>query len=167
MHQKRHLKNENNNNQCTYENAITDAVNQQVLSFNVYLIAILYTDTLSRAHTHTHIHAHAKYYTFIFQTENIATIPYAEDGIHSTDTQTHKHTQERVHTYTCKMCLPTKNLIWSSFILNEVIYIQAVMLLKVRSHSLIRAHTHIHIHICRYILFFLPAHMQRIYIRYV
>lgn len=111
-------------------------------------------------HTHKHIHAHAKYYTFIFQTENIATIPYAEDGIHSTDTQTHKHTQERVHTYTCKMCLPTKNLIWSSFILNEVIYIQAVMLLKVRSHSLIRAHTHIHI--CRYI-FLASSHATYIY----
>lgn len=43
---------------------------------------------------------------------------------------------------TCKICLPTKNLIWSSFILNEVIYIQTVMLLKVRSHSLTIAQNH-------------------------
>lgn len=88
------MKNENNNNQCSYENAITDAVNQQVLGFNVYLIAILYTDTFA----HKHTHAHAKYYTFIFQTENIATIPYAEDGIHRADTSTHK--RARVHTHT-------------------------------------------------------------------
>lgn len=56
---------------------IMDAVNQQVLSFNVYLIAILHTDT--RAHKNAHTHARAKHYTFIFQTKNIATILYAED----------------------------------------------------------------------------------------
>lgn len=97
MHYEWRLKNENNNNnnQCT-KMPITDAVNQQVLSFNVYLIAILYTDTFAfkNAYTRTQrdTHAHAKHYTFIFQTKNIATIPYAKDiedntiHIHSTDT---------------------------------------------------------------------------------
>lgn len=53
-----------------------------------------------------------------------------------------KHTHTLTCLNTCKICLATKNLIWSSFILNEVIYIQAVMLLKVRSHSLIIALAH-------------------------
>lgn len=66
---------------------IMDAVNQQVLSFNVYLIAILHTDTKMPAH----IHVRAKRYTFIFQTKNIAAILYAED-IEFCIAQTHKQT---------------------------------------------------------------------------
>lgn len=39
---------------------ITDAVNQQVLSFNVYLIAILYTDNFANKNAYTHTHALAR-----------------------------------------------------------------------------------------------------------
>lgn len=80
---------------------IMDAVNQQVLSFNVYLIAILHTDTFAHknAHTHAHrrgdTHARAKHYTFIFQTKNIATIRCMRkisNVLHSI-AQTHKQTR--------------------------------------------------------------------------